>query len=216
MNRPSLMIAVLAALLFFSYSCVSEEARVRTTPEALSYDEHIRLGSIYEAKGMPGKAQKEYEAALVLNEDDSRAYFGLGNIFLKTGNFIDAEQSYLKAIELDPTQGFYHNNLAWAYIYIGNLAAARVKALEAAAIDVSRLYLYYDTLGFIETKIGNYGEAERLLKEALVLAPFNDTMARGYIYTHLVELYKETGEVQKEKEARERLRELPPLPPVFL
>jgi len=52
----------------------------------------------------------------MLVPDDDRAYFKLGNIYLKQGKAESAISSYKAAIFRDPDKGKYFNNLAVARI----------------------------------------------------------------------------------------------------
>jgi Tfp pilus assembly protein PilF len=181
----------------------------------LSYDEHIELATIYEARGKTGLALREYKKAARIDESHPFPYFAMANIYLARGFYIEAEENYLKAIELDPDVGVFYNNLGWLYIETNRPILADSMVRQGIVNDIGRRYIYLDTLGVIETRLGNFGEAERLLNEALVTAPVIDTEALFHIYTHLLELYLVTGDEKKADEAKKKIKELRKFEPFF-
>jgi Tfp pilus assembly protein PilF len=181
----------------------------------LTYDEHIELATIYEARGETGLALREYKKAARFDESHSFPYFAMGNIYLARGYYIEAEENYLKAIELDPNVGVFYNNLGWLYIETHRLIMADSMVRQGLVNDLGRRYIYLDTLGVIEMRLRNFGEAERLLNEALVVAPVIDTAALFHIHTHLLELYIVTGDEKKADEAKRRIKELKRFEPFF-
>jgi Tfp pilus assembly protein PilF len=162
----------------------------------LSYEEHIELATIYEKRGETGLALREYKKAV-------------------RGYYLDAEDSFRKAIELDPNVGVFYNNLGWLYLETNRPIMADSVVRRGLVMDPIRSYIYLDTLGVVETRLANFGEAERLFNEALVHAPLVDTAALFHIYTHLLELYLITGDEKKADEAKDKIEELRRFEPFF-
>ncbi|XP_017044884.1 small glutamine-rich tetratricopeptide repeat-containing protein beta [Drosophila ficusphila] len=65
---------------------------------------HIRLGD-------NERAVTDCKSALVYNNNYSKAYCRLGVAYSNMGKFAEAEQAYTKAIELEPENADYRNNL---------------------------------------------------------------------------------------------------------
>src|SRR3989344_7355383 len=61
------------------------------TKDVLTSEEHARLGLIYESKGETENAISEYRKAIEKDKNYATAYFNLGNIYLKNGQYDKAE-----------------------------------------------------------------------------------------------------------------------------
>ncbi len=188
-------VRALALFAFLSLaSCGVVEVK-DSTP--LSFDEHMRLGSIYESQGKYELALREYESAQAIDTKEAKAYFALGNVYLRTGEYGKAEKSYTRAIELGPRPEYY-NNLAWALMEKGDLAAARASAEEALKSSPAKeKFIYLDTLGVLDMRAGEYGAAEEKFLQAAGTVPEGRADALSEIYRHLRELYKASGEPEK-------------------
>jgi tetratricopeptide (TPR) repeat protein len=122
--------------------------RIIVFGDALSPEEHLKLGIAYESK-------KEYDLAAAEYKTASRslpvAYLFLGNVLFLQGKYAEAEQRYRRAIKELPEDPRSYNNLAWLYYTEGiNLEEAenlarRAVALAPAGEDVP----YRDTLNQI-------------------------------------------------------------------
>lgn len=229
-NRNKLTAVLFLSLLIYLPACVTlpEQSRTGTAPQlvqktseksktfdnknsAMSFDDHLRLGKIYESDGNLRPALREYQRARLMRKQDSRPYFGIGNIQLRSGEFAKAEKSYKKAIRRYSKVGVYYNNLAWVYINQKRYEEAHVMATKGASLDKSRSYIYLDTIGVIEMRQGNFTAAEQKLKEALVAMPPLNT--RGYlnVYENLHELYTKmmlrTGDIVEVERHIDELRQ---------
>lgn len=182
------------------------------TKDPLKAGEHIRLAQIYEARGEMGLAAQEYTKAIEQDKTYAAAYFGLGNISYKKGNFKEAEDYYRKAIENTPADdmrnAMFYNNLSWVYIETDKeLQEAEKLVQKAMLLDNERISVYLDTLGVIYTKLNEYSKAEDALLAAVKNAP-DDKTALKYIYQHLSELYQLQGDKNKFNGMAEKLKEL--------
>lgn len=188
----------LVLILFGLSACVtipSQKASVNN-PNAMSFREHLRLGGIYEYNGNLRPALREYEKARSMRPDDGRPYFGIGNVRLRSGDLDGAEDSYRKAIEQDATTGVYFNNLAWVYIKMMRYSDAYSMATRGAALDPQRQFIYLDTIGVIEMRLGNYARAEQKLKEAAASMPLANRRGLLSVEENLYELYTLTGRAE--------------------
>ncbi|MFQ5465085.1 MAG: tetratricopeptide repeat protein [Thermodesulfobacteriota bacterium] len=205
MNLKGMAAALAAAFLIAG--CASVDVAPDAS-SALTPNERLRLGAIYESKGEEDLALKEYKALSREDAFNSDAYFALANLYLKREDYGEAEANYKKAIEINPGEGTYHNNLGWLYMERGEFEAAAGEVKTALARDPSRRYVYLDTLGVIQTRSRDYAGAEASLTEAAGLVPPDQTGGLVQIYTHLLELYGRTGESSKAGEVERKLREL--------
>ncbi len=201
-NLNKLLAVLCLSLFIYLPACVttSEQSRTGTAPQLaqkpsvnevspMSFDEHLRLGKIYELDGNLRPAFREYQLARRMRKNDSRPYFGIGNIQLRNGEFAKAEKSYKKAIRRYSKVGVYYNNLAWVYINQKRYEEAHVMASKGAELDKGRSYIYLDTIGVIEMRQGNFTGAEEKLKEALAAMPPLNTRGLLNVYENLHELY---------------------------
>jgi tetratricopeptide (TPR) repeat protein len=172
----------------------------------------VKLAQVYEAKGEAELAVQEYKKALEQDKTSSMAYFGLGNIAFKKGQYADAEGYYKKTIENtpadDPRIALFYNNISWVYIETNKeLKQAEKLTQKALDLDSARMRIYLDTLGVIYTKLNEYTKAEDALLSALKNAS-DDKPALRHINMHLLELYQMTGDKDKLNQASERIKEL--------
>jgi tetratricopeptide (TPR) repeat protein len=75
-------------------------ASVRSKPSALAYD---FLGLLNIRRGAVGEAVRDFRAALSLEEFDSNAHFGLGDIYRLAGRKAEALSQYQAGLVKDPT-----------------------------------------------------------------------------------------------------------------
>jgi len=97
----------------------------------------LNLGLIHQRTERPESAQAHFERALTANKANLDAYNQLGILLREQGKFIDAEQQYLKALDIWPDHAASHRNLGILYdLYLGRLESAlkhyeRAQVLEA-------------------------------------------------------------------------------------
>jgi tetratricopeptide (TPR) repeat protein len=72
---------------------------------------HVNLAIIHTNNGDDTAAQASIDAALALNPSYAPALNQQGMLFRKTGNFIEAESAYLKAVTASPGYALAHYNL---------------------------------------------------------------------------------------------------------
>ncbi len=87
-----------------------------------------------EAAGQRGAAAEAYDAAIERWPDESRAWFGRGNIAYADGDRAAAADDYLRAIMLAPRDAAARNNLAELLLDAGCLDESRRQMERAAAL----------------------------------------------------------------------------------
>ena len=85
----------------------------------------------YEGWGLDDKAIEEYKQLLLNDPANSTAYSNLGGLYKKKGEYRNAEDCYIKAIESKPENHFPYNNLAQLYYSVGEIDGALVYARKA-------------------------------------------------------------------------------------
>jgi tetratricopeptide (TPR) repeat protein len=170
----------------------------------------MERGAEYERRGQTGPALREYRSARTTDPENPYPYFAMGNVYLAMGHYLKAEDNFQRAIELDPEVGVFYNNLGWVYIETNRPVMASGTVRRGLALDLERPYVYLDTLGVVETILGNFAEAESFLLEAEGVIPLTDYEGLSHIYNHQIDLYMKTGEERKGDEARRKLRALGP------
>ena len=144
----------------------------------------LAIASASAPYGADSKAdEKRFLAALDAGPADEAARAAilnnLGSIYHSAGKYLQAENSYKRAIELlkrccqeEPTLARATGNLAALYIEMGQLARAERLDVAGAADrlidgpDAARLLL---TAGALKRSKGQYSEAERYERQALVI-----------------------------------------------
>jgi tetratricopeptide (TPR) repeat protein len=197
------LLALLVFASFGAYGCGVVDIKEQ---DALTHNEHMKLGAIYESKGEYELALREYGDAQAIDTKEPRVYFAMGNVYLKMKDYDNAEKEYRKAIELGAAPDFY-NNLSWVYIERGQLDKARAAVNEAVAIaQPEKGYIYLDTLGVVLMKSGEYEEAEESFMKAADTVHGKNREAYLAIYGHLVELYKKEGKTEQASIVEEKLK----------
>jgi Tfp pilus assembly protein PilF len=75
-------------------------ASLRDEPNVLAYD---FLGEINIRRGNEKEAERDFQAALGLDESDSNGHFGLGYLYKATGRKVEALRQYQSGLVKDPT-----------------------------------------------------------------------------------------------------------------
>lgn len=105
-----------------------------------------------------GEADREYRTAITL-APTSEAYQSYGYFLDETlGRFNEAVQMLEKAVQIDPTSGLMHGDLAWRLLDAGQKGRAREEAGIAVAVD-SGYPESEQTLAVIHALDGQYDSA---------------------------------------------------------
>jgi Tfp pilus assembly protein PilF len=181
--------------------------------DPLSGEEHIKLGSVYASQGKAGLARDQYQAAVKQDPRNARAWSLLGDTAYLLKDYAGAERAYDSALDLDPSNGDLHNNLAWVFVQRERkLGTARDLVTKALELNPANRPYYLDTLGSILLKEGNAADAVIALEESVRTIPPDQTGFLAEAYLHLAEAYRKTGDKNRADEAMKRRLQL--LPPV--
>lgn len=108
-------------------------ALVRMDPA--NTEARMQIAIIYARNGLYKSAEKEFDAVLELDPDNSAVYNNRGNIYFNKQDFERAIESYAYAEQLAANDAGVKMNLAMAHYKLGDLQTANGKYKEARRID---------------------------------------------------------------------------------
>ena len=120
--------------------------------DTLTAEQHNDLGYVYEQRGMPDLAGKEYLLAAKKRDDWPVPYFNLGNLMYKMGDFRKSENFFRTSLHYDPNNPDVINNLANALLMQERHQEARQMIEQALRIGSKKEYL--ETLEAVEKREG--------------------------------------------------------------
>ena len=170
-------------------------------------DAHAKLGNILLILKRYAEAVPELEAAVVPDKPSSNLELDLGNAYVGAGSPGKAEAHFKKAAEMalnpgvwnDAAWGLADNNLSlpdaqrYAEKAVKSLEddAAKVRLDKLEEADLNRmdgLARFWDTLGWVYFREGDFGKAQKFLEAAWNLEQ------NRVIGEHLAETYEKQGE----------------------
>lgn len=142
-----------------------------------AWNAHYNVGHALNAEDRLDEALVAYEEALRLNPDFEDAINGIGVLQLKTGDFLSAEKSFRRALEIEPNYFDARQNLIASLLMLGeqemganNLASAETRISEALTLDDSSVdALYY--MAQLRLRQSRPAEAITVLERALQISP---------------------------------------------
>jgi tetratricopeptide (TPR) repeat protein len=174
-----LLAPALAALL--ASGCVHLPPLLRSK-DALDPQEHVRLGSSYEAQGQRAEAVAQYEAAVARDPNFVEGWVALGNVAFTDGRLESAEIYFRKAVAAGPHNASACNNLAMAILARGgDLKEAEAFAREALGQAGPLRPYILDTLANIQLKQSRYAEALELVGQAEAATPEDGALVRAQL-----------------------------------
>ena len=95
----------------------------------------FNLGSVFERLNQIASAEGQFRKVLAENPEHAAALNYLGYTYAELGIYLDrAEELVVKALEIEPNDGFYIDSLGWVYYQKGDYVRA-VEQLERAVMD---------------------------------------------------------------------------------
>lgn len=156
----------------FSFCCVLLFSSCASTPsrgKMKSAESHINLGASYLDNGQFNDAFMEFEKAIKLNPRSKKTLNYLGYLSMRFKKYDEAIGYYKKAISLDPDYSEAMNNLGVTYAETENWDEALTyfeSALSNPRYDTPEMA--FANKGYVLYMKGDYSNAERAVKEALV------------------------------------------------
>ena len=183
-------VLVIYAVLFtlFVLSCATTP-----NPEAVTKAEvHNKLAFSYLNNGQLNKAYIELHKALKFNPFNKETLNYLGIVSAKFNKKNDAISYYKRALSVDPDYSEASNNLGVTYAEIEDWDNA-IKSFQAALNNP--IYrtpgLAYSNMGYAYYKKGDYENAEKTLKEAIIRNPVSprSMYILGLVYSEIGDIY---------------------------
>ena len=154
--------------------------RMNVPHDPLTAEDHVALGTAYEAQGLKDLAAREFQAALEQRKDYPPALISLGNLAFEAGALADAEEYYRRVLEVDSSQPSANNNLAMVYLQRGERLAEAERLARTALAQGGPLKPYVlETLANIYFRQGRHREVKEALDEAEVIVPSSNTTLRA-------------------------------------
>jgi tetratricopeptide (TPR) repeat protein len=168
---------------------------------------HASLGLLLVQQKKYAEAIPDLEKAAVLAPDNSQLQLTLADAYINAGRTKDAVAAFDKAAKISPTPEIWNNiaqllaqkdlDLEKADQYAVSAVEAATASLKTADLDhltgenlaqVQNLGAYWDTLGWIRVRSGDFDSAETYLRAAWKLTQ------NGGAGDHLAQLYEKRGQ----------------------
>ena len=145
---------------------------LRNSPPFRAHDAptHFRLAEILSQQGDPNGAIEEYQAAVKLNPEMSKAFRGLGAVHIDTHEWEKAETALQKSVKFNP-----QDHQAWYWLGRSHIAQEHFQEAQEALLTATRVSPHeaetFSDLGLTYMAQGQSREAEMALKNAIDLQP---------------------------------------------
>jgi len=134
----------------------------------------LELASAYFAQGQTDTALDELKLSIAANPNLSDAYNLRGLIYASLGDDALAEDSFRRALQIDPRDGSAMHNYGWYLCQRQKFSQAQVQFQAALALpqyrDAARTHL---ARGICLTRVGDWAQAEAALMRSYELDPAN-------------------------------------------
>lgn len=149
------------------------------------------------------RSESAYRRAAGLNPRDSRAFYGLGNVYADQQRWEEAESQYRDAIRIEPGNPGAHVALSFVLtqpIIGGNLsdryAEAETLARAAIGLDPSNAFAHDQLGAALELRGIISAETQNAYLKAIEIEP-----GFALAYAHLGRLYRRLGKIPESSEA---------------
>lgn len=180
---------------------ILEEALARGLTQR---DIRVKLGIYLAESGAAARAIPLLEG---MSDADSEVLNALGIAYGQSGRVADAMRTFERALEVDSTSAFSHQNIATLHLRSGDFAAAERSFRQALAIDAT-LSGAYTGLGVTLVRLNRLPEALDAWRKAVSLDPTN----YNAMFNLTMELF-ESGQVEEARRYGERF--VATAPPAF-
>ncbi len=193
-----------AFLILGLFSCVP--AGQQAQKKSQQADVHYKLGISHLQGNNPTQALKELLIAVENGPDNDAIHVALAQAYQVKKAHSQAEQHYLKAIELSGNDPRYQNNLASLYLDMQQWDKA-INYFDKAASNLlfSSAHIAFAGKGFAYYQKQDYPAALEQYKEAIALAP---RYASAYLLRS--EVYLAMGQELKAKHSLEKAIDIAP------
>jgi len=141
----------------------------------------IRTAVRFEDEGKLALAAHEYRGILDRDPKSVLAWTNLGNVEMRMGRNVAAEEAFRKALALEPESADALNNLAWLLYEEKRVDEAEPLARKAVITKAPDPWQRLDTLARILVARGACDEAKMTFRQAIEAVPANRTTERAEI-----------------------------------
>ncbi len=151
---------------------------------APTFTNYYDLSTAYAKFGLFEKAALNMKAAVEINPNISKAYYKLGNIYMKNMNSPNkAVTFYKKALTLDSEYILAHLGLGNAFMKLNQPNNALLEFKKAVKLN-PRHILSYVNLGYLQLRLGQIEQAKATYETALLKKQANLTSQPEYAEIH--------------------------------
>ena len=181
---------VVLALLLVLAGCVSTQPAMKPGKQGRAVADYMNLAKGYVQGGYTEKAVRPLKRALEIEPRSAEVYGLLGSVYELQGENALAEQSFNKALSIDPKASSIRNNYG-AYLFKMNRLSAAYRQFETASEDVSysQRSRTFENMGIVAMRQGNRDLALRHFDKALRL---NASLPRANL--ELADIYFNRGD----------------------
>jgi tetratricopeptide (TPR) repeat protein len=111
---------------------------------------------------------EQMEAKLLMNPNDFETLAILGDMYFEASRFVEAFQTYDKALAINPNCADCYNDRGLSLFYLGDPVSALESFDKAIAIDPGYVHAWLSK-GFVLTSVGRYQEAVAPLNKVKAL-----------------------------------------------
>lgn len=111
-------------------------------------------------------------ASLETNSRSAQVWLELGNLFFKSGSYKEAENAYANTVNIDPSSGWAHSNLAMSLVFQGKheeAISAYLKSIELFTDDKDKA-ISWNRLGNVYRKMNDQDHARKAYQTAISLS----------------------------------------------
>lgn len=145
----------------------------------------LHLGWVFENRGDPAQAVQAYRNAIQRDPESAESYNALGHLYTEQGKRDEALVLFEKALELSPSDVGVLNNLGWLYTQLGQYGNALPVYQKALQVEPENVMLRCN-VGALYLQMGRRDEAERELRQVLVLGTDEQATANAHYFLGLV------------------------------
>ena len=127
-------------------------------------------GACFAGLGQHVDAVENYEKALFIKPNYTKAHFNLAGTLQDLGRLNDSVKSYERAIQIDPKYAEAHNNLGNVLSELNKKNAAIKSYEKAVAIDSNYIEALY-SLGTCHQSLGQLKQAVKIYQSLLIIKP---------------------------------------------
>ncbi|MEO8737315.1 MAG: protein kinase [Edaphobacter sp.] len=146
----------------------NSEAALRLDPDLV--EGHLALGSVFEVTGDETASLREIATALSLDPSNPRTLIYQGQVYARLNRWSEAESIFRRVLQERPNYWLPYSELGLTLYSQGKYSAA-LDAFRAASLAAPKNATALNNVGSLYQLLGNFQQAEDVLKRSLALEP---------------------------------------------